>query len=139
MNYIRNFLLLSLVTVSTSSFASLIVITDEDFEGGAAGWSNNSTDNTYPATFTEFLGRFGASTTEPVTKTFPVTSGVKVTITFDFYEIDSWDYEDFRLYVNGGLVSEDDFKHNRDDGPVHGLPKILPGDIDGDTDLDDDG
>ena len=136
MRFFNTFLLLVLILLNGNAFAGVVTITDEDFEGGASGWSNNSTDNTYPGSFTEFLGRFGAGTSEPVEKTFPINSTVStVTISFDFYEIDSWDFELFNVYVNGELISSHDFKHNIDDVPRHGLPRILPGDIDGNQNI----
>jgi hypothetical protein len=132
MKKLRVLLLSCLSLVQGIAFAETTVVTNEDFEGGASGWSTNTTDNSVPGAFTEFLGRFGGSSAEPITKTFTlkkITS--KITIEFDFYEIDSWDFEQFRVWVNGDQVSTGTFKHNRDDGPINDLPKILPGDIDG--------
>lgn len=136
MKLLSTLLLVCFVFLSANTFAGVNLIASEDFEGGAAGWSDNSTDNTYPTTFTEFLGRFGAATAEPVWKTFPITGGhTRVSIAFDFYEIDSWDYELFKVFVNGQLISSHDFKHNRDESPLHGLPRILPGDTDGNQNI----
>jgi len=89
------------------------VISNEDFESGAVGWSNNKT--TYSnSPLTTFLGRFGKN--EGVGKLYTL-SGLQtaVTIEFDFYEIDSWDFENFNFYVNNSLVFSDQFKHNRED------------------------
>ena len=78
-----------------------ITITDEDFEGGASGWSDNTTDNTEAGIFTEFLGRHQGNSGQSLSKTFTgLTNGDDVTISFNFYEIDSWDAEDFMVYLN---------------------------------------
>ncbi|MBO6919903.1 MAG: cadherin domain-containing protein, partial [Rhizobiaceae bacterium] len=63
----------------------------EDFEGGASGWSNNTT--TDGGTFSEFLGRFGAEDgSEGAEKTFSTPDAASKTVfTMDVYEIDSWD------------------------------------------------
>ncbi len=82
------------------------VVTDENFEGGATGWSNNATDNTEPA-FTEFLGRHAAAVkmpTEVVSKRFFLSGDQTwVSLGFDLYQIDSWDKEDFLVYVDGKI------------------------------------
>jgi Ca2+-binding RTX toxin-like protein len=64
---------------------------EEDFEGGASGWSNNTT--TDGGTFSEFLGRFGAEEgSEGSEKTFSTPDAAsKTTFTMDVYELDSWD------------------------------------------------
>ncbi len=117
-----------------SATSHAVVITSEDFEGGALGWSQN-TSTTGNSTFTRFLGRFGGTGgAETVFKTYAL-SGVQtqVTIDFDFYEIDSWDEEEFRVFVDGMAVERDRYSWRRDDGIYHGLPKLFPAD-DGHTD-----
>ena len=50
-----NILLLAcLVMIHGIAMAKVVTITDEDFEGGASGWSTNTTDNTHPGTFTGY-------------------------------------------------------------------------------------
>lgn len=76
-------------------------IADEDFEGGATGWSDNTTDSTESGTFTEFLGLHAGTTAQSLSKTYTgITSGSDVEITFNMYQIDSWDGEDFMVYLN---------------------------------------
>ncbi|MFY9141882.1 tandem-95 repeat protein [Sulfuricurvum sp.] len=79
----------------------------ENFENGAQGWSNNTTTN--GGELTNFLGRFaGTGGNEGISKTFDIGTefaGKTVTINFDMYEIDSWDGEAFKVFVNGTEVS----------------------------------
>ena len=96
--------------------ANAAVITDENFESGATGWHNNlTTDGGDP--FTTFLGRFpGQTGTQENFKTYSLSgTQTQITIEFDFYEIDSWDYEYFNVFVNDAEVIHDQFKHNRED------------------------
>ena len=70
--------------------ASNNVVYSTNFENGAGPeWSNRTTDNSYPATFTEFLGRFSNDST--FLSLANLTAGGKYTLHFDFYAIDSWD------------------------------------------------
>ncbi len=97
-----------------TGMAHSAVITNEDFEGGATGWSNNTT-TIGGSPFTTFLGRFaGSSTGAQMTSKSYTLSGTQtqVTIQFDFYEIDSWDREYFKVYVNDMAVISDMFNHN---------------------------
>ncbi len=92
-------------TIYADLTAGTITIADEDFEGGATGWNNNSTDNTESGTFTEYLGRHQGNSGQSLFKTYSgLTNGDDVTITFNFYEIDSWDAEDFMVYLNDAEV-----------------------------------
>ncbi len=86
-----------------------IIVTDEDFENGATGWSNNRTKKTAKdnPVFTEFLGDFFGPDEEnrTVSKTFPLSgTQTDVKIRFDFYEIDSWDNEVLSLFIDGSTV-----------------------------------
>ena len=70
--------------------ASNNVVYSTNFENGAGPeWSNRTTDNSYPATFTQFLGRFSNDST--FLSLANLTAGGKYTLHFDFYAIDSWD------------------------------------------------
>lgn len=94
---------------------------EDDFEGGVAtGWSNGTvttvandgTAGRIPVT--TFLGRFqiGNASTEK-TYDFGTTYAHKdVEVEFDFYEIDSWDYEKFIVELNGEKLVEDAFIHD---------------------------
>ena len=62
----------------------------DDFQGGAkANWSDATTDNTYPGTFSQFSGRFNNSAQNLSLTGLAV--GKAVTITFDLYALDSLD------------------------------------------------
>ncbi len=81
------------------------LISSEDFQAGATGWSDNTTENG-GAVYTTFLGRHSLDGgTQNVFKTYAL-SGTQnyVTISFDFYEIDSWDGESFKIFVDDAVV-----------------------------------
>ncbi len=79
-----------------------ISVASENFEGGASGWSNNQTV-AGGATFTNYLGGFGNEIgTTQVFKDFALSGAqTSVTITFDMYELDTWDGEAFKVWING--------------------------------------
>ncbi len=89
------------------------VIAAEDFEGGAQGWSDGTTTDG-GAAFTTFLGRFDG-VGEQTSKSFAVADGAdQVEITFDFYELDSWDGDAgdrFSAYLDGVEIFSEDFFH----------------------------
>jgi len=100
------FLLLSL-TWATFGFAQTVVYSD-DFEGGASGWSINSTD--FDPDVTRFLGRFDNSPTQ-TSRTFTIPANTdRVEISFDFYRFDSWDnfaqfgFDRFQVDVDGTQI-----------------------------------
>ena len=67
------------------------VIYEDDFEGGASGWSPNTTENA-PMIGTNILGRFGGATPQ-VSRTFTVPAGATaLEIEFDLLRLDSWDF-----------------------------------------------
>ena len=69
--------------------ASNTVVYSTNFETGAGSeWSNRTTDDSYPATFTQFLGRFSNDST--FLSLANLTAGGKYTLHFDFYAIDTW-------------------------------------------------
>ncbi|HOO50135.1 MAG TPA: cadherin domain-containing protein, partial [Alphaproteobacteria bacterium] len=73
----------------------------EDFEGGATGWSDNTTTSG-GVILTEFLGKHsleGGAQNTFKTYTLSGTQDYAV-ISFDMYEIDSWDGESFYVYVD---------------------------------------
>ncbi len=92
---------------------SSTVIISENFENSSDGWDFATTNTDGNAT--NFLGRFGGSDgEEAVSKTYDFgveNAGKVVTIDFDMYEIDSWDDENFNLFINGEKVSSDTFSH----------------------------
>ena len=114
----------------TATPADAVLVSFEDFEGGATGWTDPTTET--GGAFGEFLGRFagtdGDSSGGPLTeKTFDLADGfASVVVEFDLYIIDSWDDDDptfsvgpdgdaFQLYVNGTQVANELFSHF-DDG-----------------------
>ncbi len=94
------------------------VVSVEDFEGGATGWSNNTTDSSEPDSFSQFLGRFAGALDEPtevVSKEFPLSGAQDgVVLEFDFYQIDSWDKEEFLVTVDGKVHERRGFRFGRD-------------------------
>jgi len=101
--------------------AEAVVIANENFEGGATGWSDNTTTIGNAALGNvEFLGRFGGTGgAQTIFKTFALSgSQTQVTINFDFFEIDSWDGESFLVFVDDGLVINDPFSFGSNDNPA---------------------
>ena len=112
-------LAIGLFVVGIAGVASAAIITNENFENGAAGWNNNETTNG-ASPFTTFLGRHGGTGgNQGLFKDFTLSGNqTEVTINFDFYEIDSWDSECFNIYVNNTLIRQDEYHFNRKDAPV---------------------
>ena len=100
-------ILLMFLLVAMTPYA--IEIANEDFEAGAVGWNNNTTE--YSAGFSHILGRFGGTGgAQAVYKTFALSGNQSdVTVQFDFCRIDSWDGESFYFYINDILVIQDSF------------------------------
>ena len=87
----------------------------EDFEGGASGWSINTTEN---STWSQFLGRFDGN--DIVSKTFSLPSDGTTQVDFDFYRLDSWDGEDFQIFINGVEIFSESFRDNNSGGAFTG-------------------
>lgn len=85
---------------------STLISVSETFENGAIGWTNNTT--TTASELTQFLGRFsGTGGQEGVSKSYDFgieNAGKKVTIEFDMYKIDSWDGEEFDIFINSQKI-----------------------------------
>jgi GTP cyclohydrolase III len=97
------------------------LVSSEDFQAGAAGWSDNTTENG-GAIYTTFLGRHSLDGgTQNVFKTYAL-SGTQnyVTISFDFYEIDSWDGENFKIFVDDAVVYNASISQATFNAPVDG-------------------
>ena len=77
------------------------LVTSENLESGASGWSNNTT-TAGGSIATAFLGRHSMEAgAQNVHKTYTLSGNQEyVTISFDMYEIDSWDGENFIVYVD---------------------------------------
>ncbi|HRF02664.1 MAG TPA: VCBS domain-containing protein, partial [Pirellulaceae bacterium] len=96
---------------------TMTVVATEDFQSGASGWSNNTTST--GTTMTTFLGRFGGTGgSQSISKSFAMPSGTDVAVVaFQLYEIDSWDGEQFRIFVNdSNAVSISPTFYNSDSG-----------------------
>jgi len=106
--------------------ANAILVSVEDFEGGASGWSVNFTTVGTPA-FSEFLGAFpGTGGAQAVSKTFGLSGAqTGVGIQFDFYEINSWDDEFFNIYIDDVLLASHAFNSSVYDTPP-GAGNLLP-------------
>jgi hypothetical protein len=102
----RTYLAATALAFGLATSASAAVITNEDFEAGATGWTDNSTET--PAAnaggFTRHLGRHGVGGT--TSKTFALSGGqTSVTVAFDWYRLDSWDGELFNATITDGVNS----------------------------------
>ena len=106
--------------LGTFGSASAALVANENFEAGASGWTNNLTENGGP-NFSTFLGRFGNETFgnggQVNQKTFALSgTQSQVNVSFNFYEVDSWDGEAFRVFVNGTQLFADPFQTSSDQG-----------------------
>ena len=106
------------------SSGSAATIASEDFEGGASGWSENTTTiGNAVLGNQEFLGRFGGSGgAQDITKTFAL-SGLQtmVTISFDFLRIDTWDDELFSVFIDDSNVASDSFGLSATPAPANAV------------------
>ena len=89
-------------------------ILSESFDGDATGWMNNTTES--GSELGRFLGRFGSTGgNEGISKTYDfgvVNAGKQIIIEFDMYEIDSWDGELFKIFINSSVVSQNNLFFN---------------------------
>lgn len=96
-------------------------VASENFEAGASGWSNNFTENggTY---LTRFLGRNSLDGgTQNVFKNYALTgTQSSVNVAFDFYKIDSWDGENFRIFIDDVMVYNASFIQSSFQSPADG-------------------
>ncbi len=92
----------SVVDMPELSIASDLVIASDNFESGSNGWNAN-TESSQGFETGDMLGRIGGTGgDEAVSKTYEIPSDVnEVNISFNFYEIDSWDGESFQIFVGG--------------------------------------
>jgi hypothetical protein len=121
-------LMVSALVLAPRAIVTAGPVAEEDFEGGATGWSDNTTslptdDDGNVTVFTEFLGRFGGYDgnlgMQEVWKTFTLPGNQsKVRVGFDFYQIDSWDNEDFLVYIDDEVKASDSFHHRDTEAPL---------------------
>ncbi|MGI9420425.1 MAG: cadherin domain-containing protein, partial [Geminicoccaceae bacterium] len=83
----------------------------EDFESGATGWSDNTTSAGGGGLDGNYLGNFGGTNGEQAVYKIFELSGEQdsVTINFDFLEFDTWNGEEFKIWVDDQLVSTDTY------------------------------
>ncbi|MCK8085260.1 tandem-95 repeat protein [Vibrio sp. 1CM8B] len=108
----------SVVDMPELSIASDLVIASDNFESGSNGW-NTGTESSQGFESGDMLGRIGGTGgDEAVSKTYDIPNDVsEVNISFNFYEIDSWDGESFQIFVGGEeLTSLDNSAFQTQDG-----------------------
>ena len=89
-------------------------VDNDDFSGGAADWSDPQTDADNSGN--AYLGGFGKNSGIDTQRIYELPKDTeKVTINFDFLEIDSWDNEKFRVIINDQIVELGRFRWNRDE------------------------
>ncbi|MEM9629334.1 MAG: cadherin domain-containing protein, partial [Pseudomonadota bacterium] len=91
--------------------ATSTTVVTEDFDSGATGWSDNTTTSGGAGLDGGYLGGFfGTGGAQTVYKTFSLSGDQdSVTVNFDFYEFDTWNGEEFKIWVDDVLVSTDVF------------------------------
>jgi len=84
-------------------------VVSEDFESGATGWSDNTTSTGGAGLDGNYLGNFfGTNGEQTVYKTFALSGDQdSVTINFDFWEFDTWNGEEFKIWVDDELIATD--------------------------------
>jgi opacity protein-like surface antigen len=100
----KAFVLVAASIVALASPAGAATIASEDFEAGATGWSDNTTETpgANAGGFTRHLGRHGVGAT--TSKAFTLSGGqTSVNVAFDWYRLDSWDGELFLATVTDGV------------------------------------
>ena len=92
------------------------VVTSDNFRETADGWSLTSRTKIG----TKVLGRFDGSQDPEKTIKVPDLTEVAV-VTFDFIEVDSWDHEEFVVWINGTEVSLETFHFEANEGSKSGV------------------
>ncbi|PUE49516.1 hypothetical protein B9Z45_15705 [Limnohabitans sp. 2KL-17] len=105
-----------------------VALSHETFDAGStptgwvstAQWGSVSQVTTLAAPMNGFLGRFSDGTgKQVVSKAYDfgkAYANTEVTVSFDMYEIDSWDGESFKVFINGSEVSSKSLHFGRLDG-----------------------
>ncbi len=96
------------VDIGISSSTSVLL---ETFEVGAAGWSDNTTSKGGAGLDGGYLGNFGGTDgLQKVYKTFELSGDQEsITVNFDFWEFDTWNGEEFKIWVDDKLISSDTY------------------------------
>ncbi|MGI9509493.1 MAG: FG-GAP-like repeat-containing protein, partial [Geminicoccaceae bacterium] len=97
------------ITLTGVAQSSDTTVVTEDFESGASGWSDNTTSAGGAGLDGSYLGNFGdTGGAQTIYKTFSLSGDQdSVTINFDFWEFDTWNGEDFKIWVDDQLISTD--------------------------------
>lgn len=115
---------LSLVLASglMANVAFAGIVANEDFDGGASGWSNNKTSSTtFDGSSITVLGNFGGTGgAQSLYKDFALPgTQTQATINFDLFEFDSWDgrygSEGLLVFIDNTLQFQVLLDHNRRD------------------------
>jgi len=87
----------------------------DDFESGSGFWVGGQTDDSEEA-YGGILGPYGGTDgAEAVTRTYDLMSGYDTAVVeFDLHAIDSWDNEDFIVFIDGEPVSSHNFRWQED-------------------------
>ncbi len=87
----------------------------DDFENGAGYWISGSTDES-DAAYGGILGPYsGSDGEEAISRVYDLRSGYDyAVIEFDMHAIDSWDNEEFVIYIDGEPVSSTRFNWQQD-------------------------
>ena len=111
--------LLGLATLCLTSQADTNIVANENFDSGTAtNWNNNAVETSNPGgAFTPgFLGRHAGQASQQLFKTFTLPPQTEsVDISFDFYEIDSWDTERFQVFIDDVVVFDETFRSGQTD------------------------
>ncbi|WP_419535924.1 tandem-95 repeat protein [Endozoicomonas sp.] len=102
-----------------------LTIADHHFDSGSEGWTQMWVGTGLFATG-NMLGRFeGSSGNQRTSNTYDVPQGVdELTLNFTFYEIDSWDGEEFRVFVDGQLYHSRSYQIYNNAGDVAGTETL---------------
>jgi len=101
-------------TITPTNAAPVIggwtLVASENFEAGATGWTNNTTTTMNPY-LTRYLGRFSNEAgVQLVHKTYNLSAAQDYAILeFDFYRLDTWDTEQFRVFIDDNLIYSQTF------------------------------
>ncbi len=87
----------------------------DDFENGSSGWIGAITDAS-DEWFGGILGPYsGSGGAEIVSRTYDLLSGYDYAVVeFDLHAIDSWDNEQFVMFVNGDPITSQTFQWGQD-------------------------
>lgn len=100
-------------------------IADHQFDSGSEGWTQMWIGSRSFATG-NLLGNFeGSGGNQRTSNTYDVPQGVdELTLNFTFYEIDSWDGEEFRVFVDGQLYHSRSYQIYNNAGDVAGTETL---------------